>query len=161
MNIRLIRDILACNLVVIQWNSVDRNKPLVQHYLYNYYLVHRDLANMGRFCRSLGFHDIGKMDHRLSLVSRYMLEYVWKHDKPLTLHICQCMDLHIYIEYMSIDHYNHRSLHILVGSLFVHHMDCLQNQDDNSMLRLHCVLYTQHLVHMAILHMGLLLAHVE
>lgn len=161
MDIRLVRDILVYNLVVIQWNSVDKNKLLVRHYLCNYYLVHRDLANMGSFQSFFGFHDIGKMDHRSSLMDSYMLEYALKHGKSLTLHRNQCMDLHIYFEYMSIDHYNHRLLHILVCSLFVSHTDCLRNQDDNSMLRLHCVLYTQHLVHMALLHMGLLLVHVE
>lgn len=100
MDIHLILGIPVGKLVVFQYNLVDMSKLLGQHYLYNYYSVHMDLASMDNHfvevVALLEFHDIGKMDHQLNLMGMYMLEYVLKHGKWLSFHKFQYMDPHIY-----------------------------------------------------------------
>lgn len=80
-DIRLIDDILVYNLVVHQYNLVDKSKRLDQHDLCNYYSVRTGLANKDNHFVEVvvwsEFHGIGRTDHQSNLTDMCMLVNDW------------------------------------------------------------------------------------
>lgn len=150
-------------VVACQCSRLHMSKLPVRHYYGNYCSGRTAMASMDFqvFVPLVLFEflDTARMDHQSNQVDKCTWAHDVQRDKWPNCHKFQRMDRRICISHKSNDRYNLHWFRIRDDSLYPDHMDCLRSLANSSMLRPHFVLGIQHLSHMAMDGMALLLVH--